>query len=117
MKPEAGGSWFFLVIERLDKKNLILDGDELSSIPLAVISTLTSKMKLEGLEPIANESGAWTALGFHEDFWPYTVPPSVCELAKYIPSGTVVTLDNGCLPSIEWRFGKGGVEVFDSSDH
>lgn len=117
MEPEAGGSWFFLVIERPDKKRLILDSAELSVISNLEITDLISQMKAEGIIPIKNENGEWKAIDFHEDFSPYTVPSSISSLAKYIPIGTIITLDNGCLPSIEWRFKESEIEVFDVSDY
>jgi hypothetical protein len=117
MRPEAGGSWFVLTIDRPDKSHVLLHQDELSAIALAEISALTSKMMRDGLRPVANDSGGWMTIDLDQDLCPYTVPPSVRELARYMPSGTVITLDNGCLPSIEWRFGQAGVEVFDVSDY
>jgi hypothetical protein len=117
LKPEAGGSWFFLVIERPDKKPLILDSAELSAISNLEISNLILKMKADGIVPIENGNGEWKAIGFREDFSPYTIPPSIGDLAKYIPIGTIVTLDNGCLPSIEWRFNEAEIQVFDVSDY
>lgn len=114
MESQEGGSWFVLVVERADKKNLILDAVELSSIPLSEVASIASKMMEEGMKPVASEIGGWRSIELCESFWPGAVPSSIRDLAKYIPRGTVITLDNGCLPSIEWRVGESGVEVFDT---
>lgn len=116
MESREGGSWFVLVVERADKKNLILDAGELSSIPLSELASITSTMMEEGIKPVAGEFGGWELIELHEGLWPGTVPSSIRALAKYIPLGTVITLDNGCLPSIEWRVGESDVDVIDTYD-
>ena len=116
MTPEQGGCWFFLVVHRPDKKYVVLDRNELSLIPTATLAAITAEMSAEGITAIWNEVGEWSALAFNEKFCPYTLPPCIQELAEYVPTGTVITLDNGCLPSIEWRFMSGTVDVFDDYD-
>lgn len=113
MKSEAGGSWIVLAVDRWDAKHLLLDKAELSAIPPQDFGAIVSGMKDEGMSPVLNDSGEWIAIDFHEDFSPYCVPRCIRELARYIPSGTVVTMDNGCLPSVEWRFNGAAVEAFE----
>jgi hypothetical protein len=92
MKPEAGGGWFLLVIE---PDGLIID----SKVALSErVIELIGKLESDGIRPILNEDGAWKALAFHEDFSPYSVPESINILASFLKPGTVITLDNGCLP-------------------
>ncbi len=111
MKPEADGSWFFLVIA---PHGLIIDSEIASSERL---NELVGKLEEDGIKPVLNSEGAWKALDFHENFSPYSVPKSMNLLAAFLRSGTVITLDNGCLPSIEWRFTDNGIEVFDTHDY
>ena len=116
MTPAQGGSWFLLVVNRPDKKFVILDSVELSAIPGATLAALMAQMGLAGITVVLNEVGDWKALDFHEDLYPSTAPPCIEELAKYVPDGTELTLDNGCFPSIYWHFDRGTVEVFDDYD-
>ncbi|HEY0587214.1 MAG TPA: hypothetical protein VGD52_13855 [Pseudoduganella sp.] len=116
MKPEEGGSWFFLVVHRPDKKYLVLDQMELSSIPANVLAAITAEMKIVGITPALNDSGEWCAFGFDEAFFPYNVPPCLHKLAKYIQVGTVITLDNGCWPSAEWHFNGESLQAIDPYD-
>ena len=111
MEPEAGGCWFFLAIE---PHGLIIESAIASS---EEIKELVKNLEEDGIKPILNSEGAWKALGFHENFSPYSAPKSINLLASFLRPGTVIILDNGCLPSIEWRFTNNGVEVFDTYDY
>ncbi|WP_156804404.1 hypothetical protein [Gallaecimonas xiamenensis] len=111
MSPEEGGSWFFLSIELSAEKGLILDKEAASALEAEGI---LEKLSADGVSVIKNEVGAWQAFAFSEDFMPYSIPPSIRLIAPYTKIGTVITLDNGCMPSVEWRFKEKGIEVFDS---
>ena len=117
MKSKTDSDWFVLTIDRADKKHLVLDNYELSLIPPEELSIIASKMTAEGMHPVVSEEGEWLTIAVLNDFTPYLVPPSIRELARYIPCGTVITFDDGCNPSIEWRFGELGIEVFDTFDY
>jgi hypothetical protein len=114
MKPDDCGSWFVLVVTRPDKRNILLDRMELSSIPSDTLTEIVSAMTSEGI--ISNDNGDWWTLEFHEDFVPYNVPPGIQQLARFVARGTIITLDNGCYPSVEWHFKENAVEVFDDYD-
>lgn len=116
MKPEDCGSWFVLVVTRPDKKNVLLDQIELLSIPPATITEIVTLMKTEGITAISNDNGDWCALEFHDGFVPYTAPQGIQQLARFVAGGTIITLDNGCYPSVEWHFNENAVEVFDDYD-
>ncbi|WMW79328.1 hypothetical protein RF679_11785 [Undibacterium cyanobacteriorum] len=111
MKPEEGGAWFFLMME---PHGLIIDRELAST---EEIRLLIGKLALDGIKPVLNTDGAWKALDFHEDFSPYSIPESINMLSSFLKPKSVITLDNGCLPSIEWRFTENGVEVFDTFDY
>jgi len=37
-------------------------------------------------------------------------------IAEFIPEGTILTFDNGCMPSVEWHIHSGSVLVMDAFD-
>ena len=114
MSPEEGGSWFFLLIEYSVHPGLILDAEAVSAVSR---NGIIEQLKADGITTISDENGAWKAFGFEENFMPYSIPPSIKLLAPYISVGTVIILDNGCMPSVEWRFKENEIEVFDTFDY
>ena len=114
MSPEEGGSWFFLLIDGSVQKGLIIDAEKAKIISNEGV---IDKLKADGISIVVDENGAWKAFSFDEDFTPYSVPSSVQLLAPHILIGTVITLDNGCMPSVEWRFKENEIEVFDTFDY
>lgn len=113
MKPEEGGSWFFLAVDNPVHKGLIVDAETALTL---TSRDFASELAKDGIMFVADKKGAWESFVFEEDFSPYSTPDSIINLAEYIQIGTVVTLDNGCWPSVEWRFEENGVCVFDTFD-
>jgi len=111
MKPEEGGSWFFLLVE---PHGVLIESVLASS---QKVKALIEGLQVDGISPVLDNDGALKAVDFHEEFSPYSIPESVKAIAQFISPGTVITLDNGCLPSVEWRFKDADIEVFDTYDY
>ena len=116
MKPEEGGSWFVLVVDSPLSKRLILDAESATSACNSFETNLIVAMKNDGFVPIKDEEGNWYAFRLDKNVLPYTVPNSICHLASFVASGTVITFDNGYFPSIEWHFKSDSIKVVDVYD-
>lgn len=113
-KPEDGGSWFVLCVE---PNSVVLHARDVARAFRAFDGDLIEALHADGYTPLTDDSGNWLAWALRADVHPTTVPASIEHVAKFIASGTVVTLDNGCFPSLEWRFDGLSVLVFDTFDY
>ena len=115
-KPEAGGSWFVLCVDSPTSRRVILTSEAAVRAALAFDGDLLDSMKADGYIPVVDGCRDWIALSMRTDVSPSCVPPSIQHLARFVAAGTVVSLDNGCWPSLEWRFEDESVVVWDTFD-
>lgn len=116
MLPEESGSWILLDVHSPQRQNYILDAGSVRLASQAYGGNLLDDFKRAGCTPVLDQKGNWSGLILEDDIMPYTVPSPFEFIAGFIAEGTILTFDNGCMPSVEWHIRSGSVQVIDTFD-
>ena len=117
MLPEESGSWILLAVHSPKRQNYFLDAGSVELASQAYDGNLLDDLGRDGFTPLSDREGNWGGLMLEDDVMPYTVPSPFAFLARFIAEGTILTFDNGCMPTVEWHIRSESVQVIDTFDN
>jgi len=111
MSNEDSGNWFVLSVQTPASDGVILNSASLKQAEQSFTGSGLEVLEQAGYTPICDAQGNWIAFKLQAQVVPLSAPLTLQALAPFVPEGTVIVFDNGCLPSITWYFSAKGIQI------